>query len=146
MQAEQLDTKDLVTSIESLPPVEDSPGTGSGNQEAKKLFGANEAKQTLDVNVRRIAGYGAAILALVLYGCGIYAIAVFMGLTCYPRAKAEEWHIVVAVLIALFSVPTVLMISVLRGTNGNAQAGQDDQLAEAVGQKIIQMAEKWLDK
>lgn len=146
MPSDQSEAIEQVTSVDSLPPVEHSPGSGSGAQEAKKLFGANEAKQTLDVNVRRIAAYGATFLALCLYGCGIYAIAVFMGLTCFPKAKAEEWHIVVAVLIALFSVPTVLMISVLRGTNGNTQGGEDHQLAEAVGQKIIQLVEKWLDK
>lgn len=94
-------------------------------------------------NVRRLAAYGGIIFAGILYLAGLLAIAFFLGvLPPHKPATADMWHIVVAVLVALFTVPTVLVIAVLRVTGPQADEGLPVTAHEAMGKMI----EKAVDK
>lgn len=97
-----------------LPPEEVPRSSPLEKKESSDTFG--EKGRKLDHNLRSIAGYGALVLALMMYAAGLAAIGIFLGLVpaIAPAAKADQWHIVVAVLVALFSVPTFLVIAVLR--------------------------------
>lgn len=104
--------------------------------------------QQLGHRLRRIAGYGGLLLALVMYAAGLCAAALFMGLwpEIVPRATGDMWHIVVPTLVALFSVPTVLLLAVLRNTSNAAKDEELDSIHAAVGQKVMDLIEKWIDK
>ena len=52
------------------------------------------------------------------------------------------WHIVVAVLVALFTVPTVLVIAILKVTSPNQSTEMPASVYEALGK----MVEKAIDK
>lgn len=98
-------------------------------------------------NIRRIAAYGGLLLVLALYGCGVVAIALFLGLLPgHDAAKPEYWHIVAIVLAALFTVPTVLLLAVLRAV---AISKGDDSLPqsmhEALGQALMKVFDKLVD-
>ncbi len=94
-------------------------------------------------NIRRIAAYGAIIFAAALYLAGVGAIALFLGLIPSTTAATPEmWHIVVAVLIALFTVPTVLIVAVLRVTSPT----QSTELPTTVHEALGKMLEKIVDK
>lgn len=94
-------------------------------------------------NIRRIAAYGAILFAGFLYVAGVIAIMLFLGLTPWrDAATSDMWHIVVAVLIALFTVPTVLIIAVLRVTSPAQASELPTTLHEALGK----MLEKIVDK
>lgn len=94
-------------------------------------------------NIRRIAAYGAIALAACLYVAGVGAIALFLGLIpSIAAATADMWHIVVAVLIALFTVPTILIVSVLRVTT----PAQSTELPTTVHEALGKMLEKIVDK
>jgi hypothetical protein len=55
------------------------------------------------------------------------------------------WHIVVSTLVALFSVPTFLILGVLRTTQ--ALNGSDtDTLHSAIGEKVMFVLDKLIDK
>lgn len=96
-------------------------------------------------NIRRVAAYGALIVAIVLYAAGLFSIAMFLGLLpdLAPAATGDKWHIVVAVLAPLFTVPTVLLISALRAA---ASTRQEDvapaSVQEAVGGLVTKVLEK----
>jgi hypothetical protein len=98
--------------------------------------------------LRRIAGYGALFLALGMYAAGLFAIGLFIGLwPCIAEpAEAEQWHIVVAVLIALFSVPTLLLLSVLRSTSLMRKDAEVDSLHAVLGEKVLGLMEKLAHK
>lgn len=95
--------------------------------------------------VRRIAAYGGLIVACVLYLAGLVAIALVLGLLShlgFERVDADMWHIVVAVLVALFTVPTVLVIAILKVTSPNQSTEMPTSVYEALGK----MVEKAIDK
>lgn len=94
-------------------------------------------------NVRRVAAYGGIFFAGLLYLAGLGAIGLFLGLLPpHKPATADMWHIVVAVLVALFTVPTVLVIAVLRVTGPQA----DESLPPTAHEALGKMIEKILDK
>lgn len=95
--------------------------------------------------VRRIAAYGGLFVASVLYLAGLVAIALVLGLLSsfgFERVDADMWHIVVAVLVALFTVPTVLVIAILKVTSPN----QGGEMPASVHEAIGKMVEKVFDK
>lgn len=105
-----------------------------------------EHGKKLDHRLRWIAGYGALMLAVLLYAAGLGAAALFLGLVApYPAVKADMWHIVVATLAALFSVPTVLLLSVLRSTTNIRKDADTDTLHVAVGEKVMLLFDKLID-
>lgn len=95
-------------------------------------------------NIRRVAAYGALVLAFVLYMGGLAAIALFLGLfPNRPRVDAGMWHIVVATLVALFTVPTVLIIAVLKTSAGlKAEDSMPASFQEALGKMIEKLVDK----
>lgn len=80
---------------------------------AKKEGELFEDGSKLDHSLRRWSGYGALLLAFVMYVGGLVAIALFIGFlpSIAPAAKGDSWHIIATVLVALFSVPTVLVLA-----------------------------------
>lgn len=94
-------------------------------------------------NVRRLAAYGGVCFACILYVAGLAAIALFLGLVPgHEKVDPKMWHIVVAVLIALFTVPTVLLIAILKVTSPSPQSDLPVSVHEALGKLI----EKFVDK
>lgn len=111
-----------------------------------RAFDGNKVK-TLDLRLRRFAGYGAIVLSVAFYGCGVYAVALFLGLTKRaPAVGSDHWHIVVAVLVALFSVPTFLLLSIFRSTSGRPEDREAQSLHEAIGNKVLTFLEELLKK
>lgn len=122
-------------SIPDLPPEALGEPAVSGKKEAKELEGPG---QRLDHLLKSWAGYGALVIAAVSYVSGFLLIALFAGVfPRYPRVDAESWHIVVAMLVALFSVPTVLVLAVLRNSVTAQKAASADSLHEAIGQGLV---------
>jgi uncharacterized membrane protein len=93
-------------------------------------------------NIRRIVAYGAMTMVLVMYVAGLFAIGYFLGLTPFAKpVSADLWHIVVAVLVALFTVPTVLAISVMR-----LAAARPEEVPKTVHEWLGKVAEKGVEK
>lgn len=115
---------------------------------AKKEGTLFEDGSRLDHSLRSWSGYGALFLALLMYFCGLVAIALFIGFlpSIAPAVKGDAWHIVVAVLVALFSVPTVLVLAVLRSTSAVKKDAEMDSLHAAVGEKLMAWIEKMTSK
>jgi len=66
-------------------------------------------------NIRRLAAYGALFIAFLMYVAGLCAVVRIAGLLpAVPPFAPDMWHIATIVVVALFSVPTVLVIAVLR--------------------------------
>ncbi|WP_162593951.1 hypothetical protein [Variovorax sp. PBL-E5] len=132
---------------ESLPadPVSVPLEPISDTKVAGELSTFNTDGRKLDVNLRRASGYAALVIAGLLYVAGLGAIAVFMGLVPkIPAASNDHWHLVVAAVAALFSVPTVLLLAVLRSTGNFQKDAGVDSIHEAVGKKVMGVLEKWL--
>jgi hypothetical protein len=126
---------------ETIPPVQ--PPAKSGG-----VFAPDERKQfekdgSQSHNVRRVAAYGGLFVATILYAAGLYAIAIFLGvLPGSERVEADMWHVVVATLITLFTVPTVLVIAILKVTSPS----QESELPATVHEAMGKMVEKAMDK
>ena len=118
-------------------PVPDGISQEAVNAEKSDLSDA----ERLDLGLRRSAGYAALAIAVLLYAAGLFAVGGFVGL--YPcwiaPAQPEGWHIVLAVVAALFSVPTFLLIGVLRSTGKSG--GGDGAPASAVD-LLVKVLEK----
>lgn len=94
-------------------------------------------------NVRRLAAYGGVCFAGLLYFAGLLAVALFLGLVPgFGKADAAMWHIVVAVLIALFTVPTVLLIAILKVTSPSQSSELPTSVHEAIGKMIERVVDK----
>lgn len=126
-----------------VPPIK-APSTkwwpfGRERDERKQI----EKDGSQSHNVRRLAAYGGVVFAAVLYLAGLGAIALFLGLLPnHERIDASMWHIVVAVLVALFTVPTVLVIAILKVTSPSHASDLPTTAHEALGK----MFEKFVDK
>lgn len=140
-------TQSTVTTIsESIPPV--NPPSTKWWPSGWWPFAEDERKQfekdgSQSHNVRRVAAYGGLLIATILYAAGLYSIAVFLGV--FPgseRVEAEMWHIVVATLITLFTVPTVLVIAILKVTS----PAQDSELPTTAHEAIGKLFEKFVEK
>jgi hypothetical protein len=93
-------------------------------------------------NIRRVIAYGAMVMVLVMYCSGLFAIAFFLGITPHGHpVEPEKWHIVVTVLVALFTVPTVLAISVMR-----LSAGKAEDIPKTVHEWLGKVVEKAAEK
>ena len=103
----------------------------------------------LDLSLRAWAARGGLAAAAVLYTAGLFALGVFVGLfDHWPAAQPDQWHIVVTAVIALFSVPTLILLTVNRSS---AQAKQTSDPSTAnlhtlVGEKVLNLLEKLADK
>lgn len=139
-----------------IPPVEVPAIDTAAAKEAEGDFGA----KALDVSVKRVAAYGALSVALVLYGIGAVIVWKAMsGLDCAISTKVsssgsvvdwcpaqigpESWHPFVGALVALFSVPTVLVITVLRAVASSKKDPGADSVYAAIGEKLVSVIEKF---
>lgn len=136
----------LTDATPPLPPEVVPEPTPLEKKEANTTFG--EKGRKLDHSLRTLAGYGALLLALVMYSSGLAAIALFLGLfPCIaPPVEADQWHIVVAVLVALFSVPTFLVVAVLRSANLLRKEAADDSHDPDWREALMRLMEKVVDK
>lgn len=126
---------------ETIPPVQPP-------LKSRGFFGPDERKQfekdgSQSHNVRRVAAYGGLFVSITLYTAGLFVIAVFLGLwPCAVKITSDMWHIVVAILIALFTVPTVLVIAILKVTS----PAQDSELPTTAHEAIGKLFEKFVEK
>lgn len=128
----------------SLPPVDLSslPGADSMRGDEEKAFA--RGGQVLDRGLRRIAGYGALVIAGVLYLVGL-CLAVKFSRAVPIGTVAPSWHIVAATLAALFTVPTVLVLAVLRSASIKTKDAEADSLHAAIGTKVMAVLDKFID-
>jgi len=105
--------------------------------------------QALDLSLRAWAARGGLAAAAVLYTAGLFALGVFVGLfDHWPAAQPDQWHIVVTAVIALFSVPTLILLTVIR-SSAQAKQGADPSTANLhtlIGEKVLNLLEKLADK
>lgn len=94
--------------------------------------------------IRRWAAYGGIGFAFVLYVAGLFAIGLFLGLFpgCHKGADPAMWHIVIAVLVPLFTVPTVLLIAILRTSTPSPNTELPASSHEALGKWIEKVVDK----
>lgn len=131
------------TGATQVVPVIKAPSTSwwqLGGSDERKQF---EKDGSQNHNVRRIAAYGGIIFAVLLYAGGLIAIARILGFfPSHPAFDSDMWHIVVAILITLFTVPTVLLIAILKVTSPAASTEVPASVHELLGK----MVEKLVDK
>lgn len=83
----------------------------------------------------------------MLYCAGLYALALFLGLIEGHAAIAPEmWHIVVTTVVALFSVPTAIVLTVLRSASATKSDPSSDSLHALLGEKVLGLLEKITDR
>ncbi len=128
---------------QEIPPVEVPEQVGAAElSEAEALD--HEARR-LDHSLRMWAGYGALIVAAILYFVGLFVVCVFVNLAIHrPDSSGELWHIVVSTLVALFSVPTFLVFAVLRHAKPSNNGADDEMLHTAIGGKVVALVAKFL--
>ena len=88
-------------------------------------------------------------MAALLHVAGVFALGVFIGLfDHWPAAQPDQWHIVVTAVIALFSVPTLILLTVIRSSSQAKQPTDPstDTLHTLVGEKVLNLLEKLADK
>lgn len=127
----------------ALPPVEAPAEIDSLAKEESSFL---EDGKKLDHSLRSLAGYGALILAVLMYMAGLAAIAFFIGLCPnYGRVSEGHWHLVVSTLVALFSIPTILVLAVLRSAGQKHADKELDSIHSAIGEKVVSVIEKILE-
>jgi len=97
-------------------------------------------------NIRRWAAYGALLLALVLYLAGLFAIASMLGFVGSGRFAANMWHIATVVVMALFTVPTILVLAVLRTSAKSSETKDVTMVHEHIGRVVLKFLEKLVSK
>jgi hypothetical protein len=113
---------------------------------AKKEKGQFTDAEELDHSLRKWAARGGLVGVAVFYIAGLLAVALVLGICPnYPAVSADKWHIVVSVLVALFSVPTVILLAVLRSASLIRKDEASDSLHEAIGQKVMSVLDKVIE-
>jgi|GEM_PF-5603131 len=99
-------------------------------------------------NIKRFAAYGALAVAALLYLVGVWVVLGITGFLPNRAALAgEQWHIATLAVLALFSVPTVLTLAVLRRTDSTEASETREALPhEWLGQKVSVLLDKLIDK
>ncbi|MDR2990460.1 MAG: hypothetical protein LBU72_00755 [Burkholderiaceae bacterium] len=123
-----------------LPDVEEFPVDQGANQEESDFA---KTGKLLDLHLRRVTGYGALGAAAILYSVGVGLAIKFAYATGY---QAPSWHSVIAILIALFTVPTVLVLAVLRSSSLLTKDADTDSLHAIIGTKVMNLIDRFLDK
>ena len=60
--------------------------------------------------------------------------------------QLPSWHVLVVALIALFTVPTVLVLAVLRSASIVTKDAEADSLHAVIGTKVMSLIDRLLDK
>jgi len=97
-------------------------------------------------NIRRLAAYGALLLALVLYVAGLFSVALMLGFVGGERFSADMWHIATVIVMALFTVPTLLVLAVLRASAKSSESKDIVIVHERIGQVVLKFLEKLASK
>ncbi len=119
----------------SAPPVKE-----------KKFFELTEV-QALDLSVRRWVARGALIVALVLYLLGVFAILAQFGvINVGSVTRPIDWRHFVTTIVALFTVPTILTVAVLRSTNSAASDQSSDSPQESSLNRSISLIESLVER
>ena len=125
-----------------IPPVEIGPSADDPQAVSEQNSLEHHAKK-LDNGLRKWAGRGALGVAGALYMASLAAIILFLGLCPHYQAVDEEmWHIVAVTLVALFTVPTILLLAVLRSTKP-AHEVEASAVPEWIGEKFVALVEKF---
>ena len=87
--------------------------------------------------------------AAVLYAAGLFSLGVFVGVfDHWPAASADKWHIVVTTVVALFSVPTMILLTIIRSSS--SMKSEPDPITKnlhtLIGEKLLNLLEKLADK
>lgn len=153
-----------------IPPVVAPPVDANAKAEASDFSSANA---TLDLRVRRIVAYGAIVLVALMYASGLCVIyrvvhppqvaaaskVISVGAQASaasgpapmgvplpaPSPVVPENAPLVAAITALFSVPTVLVITLLRSVTRSKENGAEG-VAQFLGDKVVGMLEKFVQR
>ena len=138
----------------ALPPI-DEPAHGES---------LDFDSEVLDYKIRRASTFGGLGVAGALYVIGVLVILKLMTIwpfNCMPSMEitdavaqivecpdpmvlGEGWHGVAGVMLALFSVPTVLLIAILR-MSSSKRSPLPDSLYTTVADKLTAALERALD-
>lgn len=152
--------KPLQGATEAIPEVPpQAPVDSKARKEQQGDFGGGR----MDVGIRRIAAYGSLAVALSLYVVGLCVVLHQMGMwpfhcedmtevsvetikvmacSLHLSSAREGWHSFVAAMVALFSVPTVLVIGVLRSVTSRKDPDADSAYA-MIGERLVAAIEKF---
>jgi len=119
---------------ETLPDVENS----ARERKSRQL----ERDDIQNYKIRRLAAYGGLLLALVLYLAGLIAVASMLGFFGGERFAANMWHIATVVVMALFTVPTLLVLAVLRTSAKSSETKDVVIVHEYIGRAVLKFLEK----
>ena len=128
--------------VATLPPVDLRELTAPGSSPEVIAFEHDGKK--MDRNVRRVVAYGAIATTAIMYGVGVW-LAITFSTAFTPGNAAQGWHIVAAILVPLFTVPTVLTLAVLRSTSVATKDADADSLHAAIGTKLMAILDKLVD-
>lgn len=129
---------------EPLPPVDVSSLSEEDALRANEEAAFARQGAQLDRGLRKYAGYGALSVAAVLYVTGV-CLAIEFSKPSPVGIPGPSWHVVAATLAALFTVPTVLLLAVLRSTSRPAKDAEADSLHAAIGTKVMSLLDKLID-
>lgn len=119
----------------SAPPVKE-----------EKFFELTDA-EALDLSVRRWVARGALIVALVLYVLGILAVLAQFGvINVGSVTRPIDWRHFVTTIVALFTVPTILTVTVLRSTNKAGSDKSSDSPQESALNRAISLVESLVER
>jgi ABC-type amino acid transport system permease subunit len=125
---------------QELPTVEDVLVDRGAGKEATQFA---EAGKRLDLSLRKWAGRVSLTVAIISYIVGILLAVRF---ACMVESQLPSWHVVIAILVALFTVPTVLVLAVLRSASLATKDADADSLHAVIGTKVMNLIERLLDK
>ncbi|MGJ7483733.1 hypothetical protein ACSFA2_00650 [Variovorax sp. LT2P21] len=126
--------------VPPVPPMEitaaDSPLVSSVAEQSS----IEGDSRRLDHGLRKWAACAAIGISLVMYLVGVKVI--FATLKAAGAPTPISWHLAVAALAACFTVPTILLLAVLKSTNTTTKHDRADSLHEALGKGLVGLCEK----
>ena len=105
--------------------------------------------EELDLSLRAWAARGGLATAALLYAAGLFSLSVFVGVfEHWPAVSADKWHIVVTTVVALFSVPTMILLTIIRSSSSmkTEPDAETKNLHTLIGEKLLNLLEKLADK
>ncbi|OWQ48276.1 hypothetical protein CDL60_06780 [Roseateles noduli] len=105
--------------------------------------------QALDLSLRAWAARGGLAAVAVLYAAGLFSLSLFVGVfDHWPAVSADKWHIVVTTVVALFSVPTMILLTIIRSSSSvkTEPDAATKNFHTLIGEKLLSLLEKLADK
>lgn len=126
--------------LDQLPPPEPSA-------EVERTFFSSSTVDYVDLVARRIVLIGALVIALVLYALGVLAILAHFGVISVGSVpKPLDWRHYVTTIVALFTVPTILTVAVLKSTGKASAHESSDGPQEAALSRALGVIETMVDR